>query len=43
MVAAATRAGFVLEGTLRRSAWVTGEFLDEVLLGLLAEDWTEKP
>ncbi|MEV7526104.1 GNAT family protein [Streptomyces sp. NPDC091371] len=41
MIRAATAAGFTLEGTLRRSAWVYGEFLDEVLLGLLAEDWTK--
>ncbi|MEV0191765.1 GNAT family protein [Kitasatospora purpeofusca] len=43
MVGAAVRAGFVVEGRLRRSAWVSGEFLDEVLLGLLAEDWSEEP
>jgi RimJ/RimL family protein N-acetyltransferase len=36
MIAAARRAGFELEGTLRRSAWVDGEFADEVILGLLA-------
>ncbi|MFG3053405.1 GNAT family N-acetyltransferase [Kitasatospora sp. NPDC048239] len=39
MVAAARRAGFALEGTLRRSAWVCGAFEDEVVLGLLAEEW----
>jgi RimJ/RimL family protein N-acetyltransferase len=39
MIKAAERAGFVREGTLRGSAWVTGEFLDEVLLGLIVEDW----
>jgi RimJ/RimL family protein N-acetyltransferase len=39
MISAATKAGFELEGTLRRSAWVDGEFLDEVILGLLGEDW----
>jgi RimJ/RimL family protein N-acetyltransferase len=39
MIHAAERAGFVREGTLRRAAWVTGEFLDEVILGLLAADW----
>jgi len=39
MIRAAERNGFVLEGTMRRSAWVLGEFLDEVVLGLLAEDW----
>jgi RimJ/RimL family protein N-acetyltransferase len=36
MIAAARSAGFELEGTLRRSAWVDGEFADEVILGLLA-------
>lgn len=39
MINAAERAGFVREGTLRRAAWVTGEFLDEVIFGLLAADW----
>lgn len=39
MIAAATKVGFTLEGTLRRSAWVYGEFVDEVVLGLLAGDW----
>lgn len=41
MTAAATRAGFVLEGTLRRSAWTCGSYSDEVVLGLLAEEWTD--
>jgi len=39
MIATATRAGFVPEGTLRQSAWVDGQFADEVILGLLARDW----
>jgi RimJ/RimL family protein N-acetyltransferase len=39
MIAAATRAGFVLEGTVRKAAWVLGGFADEVILGLLAEEW----
>lgn len=39
MLRSAERNGFVREGVLRSSAWVVGEFLDEVLLGLLAEDW----
>ncbi|MEV6966930.1 GNAT family protein [Hamadaea sp. NPDC051192] len=39
MLRAAERNGFVREGVLRSSAWVLGEFLDEVLLGLLVEDW----
>jgi RimJ/RimL family protein N-acetyltransferase len=38
MIKAATQAGFVLEGTLRGAAWVTGAFLDEVVLGRLAPD-----
>jgi RimJ/RimL family protein N-acetyltransferase len=40
MLKAAERGGFVREGTLRQAAWVTGEFVDEVILGLLAADWT---
>lgn len=40
MIAAATKAGFAVEGTLRRSAWVYGAFVDEVVLGLLADEWT---
>ncbi|MFF5970105.1 GNAT family N-acetyltransferase [Streptomyces sp. NPDC012769] len=39
MLRSAERNGFVREGVLRSSAWVLGEFLDEVLLGLLAEEW----
>ena len=39
MLRAATSAGFVVEGTLRKAAWVTGEFVDEVLLGLLRDEW----
>ena len=40
MLRSAERSGFVREGVLRSSAWVLGEFLDEVVLGLLADDWT---
>lgn len=39
MQCAAERNGFVREGVLRSAAWVMGEFLDEVLLGLLAQEW----
>lgn len=39
MIGAATRAGFTQEGRLRQAAWVNGEFVDEVILGLLAVDW----
>ncbi|MFJ3224615.1 GNAT family N-acetyltransferase [Streptomyces sp. NPDC086783] len=43
MLRAAERNGFVREGVLRSSAWVMGEFLDEVLLGLLARDYKPDP
>jgi RimJ/RimL family protein N-acetyltransferase len=39
MLRAAERNGFVREGVLRSAAWVMGEFLDEVILGLLVQDW----
>jgi RimJ/RimL family protein N-acetyltransferase len=39
MIGAATRAGFVLEGTIRHAAWVDGCFADEVILGQLATEW----
>ena len=39
MIKAASRAGFVPEGRLRRSAWVNGDFADEVIFGMLATDW----
>ncbi len=41
MIRSAQRAGFVLEGNLRKNAWVMGAFVDEVVLGLLADDWAE--
>ena len=43
MIAAATRAGFVPEGTRRGAAWVDGGFADEVILGQLAEEWLRHP
>ena len=39
MLAAAERNGFVREGVTRSSAWVMGEYLDEVILGRLAADY----
>lgn len=35
MITAAKRVGFEKEGTLRRSAWVEGDFADEVILARL--------
>ncbi|MFL1377392.1 MULTISPECIES: GNAT family N-acetyltransferase [unclassified Nocardiopsis] len=43
MMRAAEKNGFVREGVLRSSSWVLGEFLDEVLFGLLAEEWKADP
>jgi RimJ/RimL family protein N-acetyltransferase len=40
MIKAAVAAGFVSEGTLRGAAWVTGEFADLAVFGLLATDWS---
>jgi RimJ/RimL family protein N-acetyltransferase len=42
MIRAATRAGFTVDGKLRGSAWVNGSFSDEVILGLLAAEWSTK-
>lgn len=39
MLRSAEHNGFVREGVLRSASWVMGEFLDEVILGLLAQDW----
>jgi RimJ/RimL family protein N-acetyltransferase len=39
MIRSAEKVGFTREATLRRSAWVNGEFLDEVILGLLVDEW----
>jgi RimJ/RimL family protein N-acetyltransferase len=36
MIAAATRVGFVLEGTHRDTAWINGAFADGVTLSLLS-------
>ncbi|MFF8598942.1 GNAT family N-acetyltransferase [Streptomyces sp. NPDC015232] len=41
MLRAAAHNGYTREGVLRSSAWVLGEFLDEVILGLLADEWTQ--
>lgn len=41
MLRTAERVGFVREGVFRRAAWVNGEFLDEVLLGMLADEWSQ--
>lgn len=43
MLRSAEHNGFVREGVLRASSWVMGEFLDEVLLGLLAQEWKHDP
>jgi RimJ/RimL family protein N-acetyltransferase len=39
MIRAAEKVGFRLEATLKSSALVGGEFVDEVILGLLEGEW----
>jgi RimJ/RimL family protein N-acetyltransferase len=39
MIRAATTVGFRREGLLRRSSWAEGAFHDEVVLGLLSDEW----
>jgi RimJ/RimL family protein N-acetyltransferase len=39
MIGAATRAGFVTEGTQRQVGWVNGTFADGVILSMLATEW----
>lgn len=42
MLRAAERNGFVREGVRRDASWVVGEFLDEVVLGLLVHEWKQR-
>ncbi|WP_085369697.1 GNAT family N-acetyltransferase [Leifsonia sp. NCR5] len=42
MLRAAESNGYVREGTTRASAWVLGEFIDEVILGLLAAEYAPR-
>ena len=39
MMSSAQKAGYRPEGTLRESAWVLGAFVDEVILGLVVDEW----
>jgi RimJ/RimL family protein N-acetyltransferase len=41
MISAAVRAGFEQEGVLRLSAWVDGEFVDQVVLARLSSGASE--
>jgi RimJ/RimL family protein N-acetyltransferase len=40
MIAAAVRVGFVLEGTMRETAWLDGGFADGAMLSLLFGEWS---
>ncbi len=40
MMAVAEKAGFTREGMTRGSSWVNGRFCDDVIFGLLAEEFT---
>jgi RimJ/RimL family protein N-acetyltransferase len=39
MITVAERTGFTREGTLRQASWVNGAFVDEVVFGLLADEF----
>ena len=39
MIAVAEKLGFTREGTIRGSSWVNGRFADDVIFGLLAEEF----
>jgi RimJ/RimL family protein N-acetyltransferase len=41
MIRTAERVGFVREGVLRSAAWISGQFLDEVVFGMLVEEWSQ--
>jgi RimJ/RimL family protein N-acetyltransferase len=40
MIAVAERLGFTREGVNRGSSWVNGRFMDDVIFGLLADEFT---
>jgi RimJ/RimL family protein N-acetyltransferase len=40
MMAAAVRAGFTPEGTTRSSSWVNGQWMDDVIFGLLDTEFS---
>ena len=39
----AERAGFRQEGVHREAYWTAGRFVDDVLFGLLADEWADRP
>lgn len=41
MIATAERVGFRREGVQRRAAWVYGREVDQVILGLLHDEWQQ--
>jgi RimJ/RimL family protein N-acetyltransferase len=42
MIGAATASGFACEGTLRERSWVNGLFMDDVVYGVLAAEWSAR-
>lgn len=41
MIRAAKNVGFVEEGVLREASWSLGSFEDALIMGLLADEWSE--
>ena len=40
MISVAERLGFTREGTMRGAAWVNGQWVDDVVFGLLDTEFT---
>ena len=40
MIAVAEKLGFTREGVARGSSWVNGRFMDDVIFGLLTEEFS---
>jgi RimJ/RimL family protein N-acetyltransferase len=42
-IASYRKAGFVTEGRARQSAYIAGEWFDDIMMGLLAPEWRARP
>ncbi len=42
MIGAAESTGFTHEGVLREASWALGKYLDQVIFGLLASEWSAR-
>ena len=42
-IACYERVGFVHEGRLRNARWIRGAYIDQLVMGLLREEWMAAP